>query len=183
MMAFDPVASRYAQAVFESAKSENQLDATLDELILIGSLIRGNPELQQLMRNPDVEPEDKVGVLERVLKGTWSGLVRAFIQMVVSLDRAEYLPQIVEAFQTAVDKDQGRLRVLVRSAHPLSETVLGRLRMRLERREQKQIELETELAPELLGGLQIRLDHRVIDGSVRRQVDDLRQQLKTVRVY
>ena len=182
-MAHDPIAARYAQAFFETAKAEGQVDEALDHLLLIGRLLHEHPDLRQLMLNPDVEPSDKVALLERVLKSSWSSAVRAFIQMVVSLDRAEYLPQIVEAFQTAVDKDQGRLRVLVRSAHPLSETVLGRLRMRLERREQKQIELETELAPELLGGLQIRLDHRVIDGSVRRQVDDLRQQLKTVRVY
>jgi len=60
---------------------------------------------------------------------------------------------------------------------------LKRLRAALERREHRQVELREELDPELLGGLQVRLDHRVIDGSVRRQLADLRERLGAVRVH
>ena len=179
----DPIATRYAQALFETAKAEGVIDETLDHLSLIGQLLRGSSELRQLMLNPDVDPQDKVGVFERVLQGTWSTLVRAFIQMVVSLERASSMAAMVDAFQAMVDAHQGRLRVLVRSAHPLPEAVLHRLRTRLAHREQQQIELHTEVTQELLGGLQLYLDHRVIDGSVRRQLDDLKQQLQAVRVY
>lgn len=182
-MAADPIATRYAQALFDAAKGERQIEGTLEQLTLLGRLIREEPALRALLWNPGVDPEDKVGVLDRALKGSWSALVRAFVRMVASLGRAELLPEIVDSFQAQVDEDQGRLRVLVRSAHPLPDGVLERLRSRLERQECRTIELRTELAPELLGGLQVHLDHRVIDGSVRRQLQDLRQRLTSIRVH
>ncbi len=181
-MAYDPVASRYAQAAFETATEQREVDETLRELTQIGALISGSAGLRQLLRNPDVDPPDKVGVLERSLQRSWSGLVRAFVEMTVAMGRAELLPEIVEAFQAAVDEARGRLRAVVRSAHPLPEAALARLRTCLEHRERKQIELETEVAPELIGGLQVILGHRVFDGSVKRQLTDLRERLKAVRV-
>lgn len=179
----DVIATRYAQALFDVAKTERQIDETLEHMTLVGRLIREEPALQALLWNPDVEPEDKAGVLDRTFKGSWSALVRAFLRMVASLGRAELLPDIVDAFTTRVDEAQGRLRVLVRSAHPLPDGVLERLRSQLERQERKTIELRAELAPELLGGIQVHLDHRVIDGSVRRQLQDLRQRLTSIRVH
>ncbi len=181
-MALDPIAARYAQAAFEAAKDAGAVEKTLEQLSLIGRLIREHPELRQLLFNPDGEAQEKLGVLERVLKGAWSDVVRAFIQVVVSRSRSELLPEMADAFQTLVDKDQGRLRAVVRCAHPLPEAVLSRLRKRLEHRERKEIVVTTAVDPELLGGLQILLDHRVIDSSVQRQLAQLRQQLKTVRV-
>ena len=179
----DPIATRYAQALFDAAKAEGQLDEALEQLSFIGRLLHEQAALRQFLHNPDVDPDDKVGLFDRLLKGSWSALVRSFVHMVVSMGRSEFLAQIVQAFAAAVDRERGELRVIVRSAHPLPEAVLGRLRARLEHREHKHIHLKTELAPELLGGLQVMLDHRVIDGSVRRHLDELRQQLKTVRVY
>ncbi len=181
-MTDDPVASRYAQALFEAATAEGQVDETMESLALIGQLLHEHPDLRQLMLNPDVDPEEKVGLLERVLKNSWSALVRAFLQVVVSFGRTESLASTIEAFRAQVDVVQGRLRVIVRSAHPLPEAVLHRLRATLEQRERKHVELFPEVVPQLLGGMQLLLDHRVIDGSVARQLHDLREQLATVRV-
>ena len=179
----DPVASRYAQAIFETAKTEGQIEEVGEQFALIGRLLRDHPDLRQLMRNPDVDPEDKVGVLDRTLKGSWSALVRAAIEMAVAMGRASSLPEITETFQDFVDEDQGRLRVVVRSAYPLPEAVLHRMRAMLEQRERKRIEMTSEVDRELLGGFQVRLDHRLIDGSIQRQLVELRQQLLSARVY
>lgn len=182
-MADDPIASRYAQALFEAAQADGQVEETLHDVMLLGALMRDEPALRQFLLNPDVDPGDKVGVLDRALKGSWSALLRAFVLMVVSLGRAEFLQEIAGAFRMIVDEAQGRLRVVVRSTHPLPPAVLDRLRVRLEHQERKQVELETELDPTLLGGVQIRLDHRVIDGSIQAQLSRLRERLLSVRVH
>lgn len=181
-MAHDPVATRYARALFDAAKAQDQVEPTLAQLTLLGRLFDEQPSLRQFLGNPDVEPQDKVGVLQRVLGPAWSDLLGAFVRLVLSRGRAEFLREIVDAFQAAVDEDQRRIRALVRSVHPLSEAVLGRLRATLEALEDRTVELRAELDPALLGGLQIHLGNRVIDGSVRRYVDELRRQLQTVRV-
>jgi len=182
-MAHDPIATRYAQTLFDAAKAEGQRDETLQQLAFISGLLREHPDLRQFMGNPAVEAEDKVALLDRALKGAWPELVRAFVHMVIALGRAESLPGIAEAFQVAVDADERRARVVVRSARRLPAPVLRRLRAALERRERLEIDLHEELDPGLLGGLQIRLDHRLIDGSVRRQLSELRELLSVVRVH
>lgn len=182
-MAQDPVSSRYAHALFEAAKTSEQRHEAMEQLAMIGALLTQHPTLREFMWNPDVDPEDKVGLLDRSLTGAWPALVKSFIHMVVSMGRSESLPQIVEAFQALVDSAEKRLRILVRSARPVSEAAMTRLRTQLERREGKTIEVRTEIAPELLGGVEIHLDHRVIDGSVRRQINELRERLSSVRVH
>lgn len=182
-MADDPIATRYAQTLFEAAKARGQLDEAQETLSFIEELLKDYPALRRLLLNPEVELDDKLGIVGRLLDGSWSADLQAFVRLVLAFGRAAFLPEIAVAFRALVDANQGRLRVTVRSAGPLSEPVLKRLRETLERRERKQIELQTELAPELLGGLQIRLDHRVIDGTLQRQLAELRQRLTSVRVH
>ena len=181
-MITDAVAFRYAQAAFELARAERGLKETLEQLTFIKHLIHEVPDLRQLLLNPDVDPDDKVGVLERALGAGCSAFVRAFMSLVVSRGRAESLPAIVEAFQSLVDEDQGRIHVIVRSARHIPDALLSRLRTALEAKEHKQVRMETEIDPALIGGVQIHLGHRLIDGSVRRQVAELRQQLHHVKV-
>ena len=179
----DPIASRYAQAVFGAAKSDHALDETLAQLHLVAEVVHQHADLQQLLRNPGIDPAEKVTLLDRALKGTWSALVRAGVEMMIQLGRAEYLEAMAQAFQEFVDDEEGRLRVVVRSARALPDPILHRLRKGLERQEHKHIELHPEIAPELLGGLQVIIGYRVIDGSVRRQLAELKDHLSTVRVH
>jgi len=182
-MSADPIASRYAQALFESAKAEGTSAQTLEQMMLLRQLLHDHADLRQFLGNPDVEPDEKVELLGRVLKSAWSGLLQAFVRMAVAFGRAERLPEMADAFEAAVDEDEGRMRVVIRSAHPLAEPVLKRITTHLERREGKMIDARTEVDPALLGGLQVVLGYRVIDGSVRRQLTELREQLAAVRVH
>jgi F-type H+-transporting ATPase subunit delta len=178
----DPVAARYAQALLTAAKAENHLEEALDDVTAVGGLCRAHPELMAVLRDPGIQSEQKVELLDRVLGGAWSGLVRAFVRMVIARRRAESLPAIAEALAAFMEAERGRLHAVIRSASPVEELVLARLRAALERREGLTVVLTTEVDPSLLGGLQIRLDHRVIDGSVRRQLVELRQRLLHVKV-
>jgi len=181
-MAVDPIASRYAQAAFDTAKAEGTVDAVLEELAFLGRLFGDEPEFRQFLWNPDVDPDQKLALLDRLYRGNWSSLVKGLVQMTISFGRVEYLPDIIQAFHAAVDRDRGQLRVTVRCVHPLSEDVLKRLRTGLERREHKTVALHAQIAPELIGGIQILLDNRVIDGSVKRQMVELRERLRSIRV-
>ena len=169
-MAIDAAALRYAQALFAAAKAAKAVDPTLEQLAVLRKLIREHPLLREFFLNPDVDMEDKVGMLDRVTQKTWSDLVRAYMRMVVSLGRAQLLDDIVDAFQSLVDADQKRIHVMVRSPRKLSAESRGRLIKILEKREGKIVELKEELDPSLIGGLQIYLGHRVIDGSVHGQL-------------
>ena len=182
-MAQDPVAVRYAGAFFELVKSAGQLEEAASSLAELQGLLQGHATLRQFLANPDVEIADKLRVLERVLGRAWSRDLHAFVQMVLSLGRAEHLVEIAQAFSELVDAERGLLRVRIRAAHPLPAPLKARLTQTLERREGRRVALVEEAAPELLGGVQVLLDHRMLDGSLRTQLDRLRQRLKSVRVF
>jgi F-type H+-transporting ATPase subunit delta len=181
--AADPVAARYAAALFEIAKREGALGPTLEQLRTLASLLRAQRELQALLLNPHVESAEKAALLDRVLGKSWTVLVRAFVELVVTAGRVAWLPEITEAFSAAVDEGRGVLRALVRTARPAPAELLTRLRGILERREGCTVELTAEVDEQLMGGLQVRIGHRVIDGSVQRQLTELREQLTSVRVH
>ena len=182
-MITDPVADRYASALFELAKREGRIDEAARELEDLARLIQDHEDLRQFLLNPGVEVPDKLGVLDRLFKGDWSQDVRNFVQVALSMGRAAYLVEMSEAFREYVDAEHKRLRVTVRTAHPLPEALKARLKQRLERSERRTIELTEELAPELIGGIQVLLDHRVLDGSLKTKLSELRHRLKSVRVH
>lgn len=179
----DPIAARYAQALFQAATREGQLVETLEQLRLLGRLLREQEGFQHLLVNPDIDPQDKVAVVDRLFQGTGSSHVRAFIRLVTAMERAASLPAMAEAFEALVDAQQGRVRVVVRCKYPLPEPLRARLEATLQRRERKQVTLQVELDPALLGGVRIAVEHRVVDGSVQRQLEELRRRLTSVRVH
>ena len=178
----EPVAARYAEALFEHVKTAGQLEEVSDQLTELAELIQRHADLRQLLLNPDVEVSDKLTVLDRVLGRSWSSEIRAFVHVVLTLDRAAFLVEMCEAFQERVDEERGLLRVVARSAHPLSASLRATLTKRLEALQGRQVSLTEEVVPELLGGLQVLLDHRILDGSLQTKLRELRQRLKSVRV-
>lgn len=182
-MITDPIATRYASALFEQAKAAGQIEPVAKDLETLAHLIREHEELRQFLLNPDVEASDKLGVVDRLFKTAWSDDVKTFVRMVLALDRAAWLVQMAEAFRGLVDAEQGVVRVVVRSAHPLSSTMKTKIKQRLEQLEARKVELTEEQAPELIGGIQVLVDHRMVDGSLKGKLVELRQRLKSVRVH
>ena len=181
-MSSDPVADRYAGAVFAVCERQGQVDDAARQLDELAQLLREQADLRQFLLNPDVEAADKLAVLERICGQAWLPPLRALMGLVLSWGRAESLTEIAETFRALVDADQQLARVTVRAAHPLTEAQRASLTRALERRERRRIELTEEAAPDLIGGLQIILDHRILDGSISTQLNRLKQRLKTARV-
>ena len=180
-MIHDPVADRYASALLAVCQRDGCVDEAAQQLDEIAQRVRDHADLRQFLLNPDVETDDKLAVLER-LCSAWLPALRALVQLVLSWGRAEHLVDIADAFRTLVDAEQSLVRVTVRTAHPLTDAQRASLTRVLERQERRRIVLTEETAPELIGGLQIFLDHRILDGSISTQLNRLQQRLKAVRV-
>ena len=181
-MAADSVSVRYAQALFDVAKPAGRLDAVASQLEELAGHVRQEARLRELLLNPDVELDDKLSVCAVVLGGTWQEDVRLFVRMAVAFGRAELLLDMAEAFRRLVDEDRQIARVTVRTARPLAPALRTRLVAAVERSEGRSVELVEEAAPELIGGLQVMVGHRMVDGSLKGRLAELRQRLKSVKV-
>ena len=182
-MAKDPVAVRYAEALFEVGKREGRLTELAQELEELAALIRQHDALRELLLNPDVEIPDKLRVLGRLMGEAWSEPLPSFVRLALTMERPAQLVEMAEAMRRLVDDEQRVRRVTVRTARALAPALRDRLVKWLSQREQATVTLVEEVDAGLLGGIQVTIGHRTFDGSVRAQLQRLHQRLRSVRVH
>ncbi len=113
-MSADAIAARYANVLFELLKERGDLDDALRHFETLAQTMRREPDLGRFLLNPDVEVDEKLGVLTRVLGRDWPEDLTVFVRVVLSMGRAPHLVDIADAFRTLVDAHRHRVRVTVR---------------------------------------------------------------------
>lgn len=174
------IGRRYAKALFALAREEGALEASRASLEQLTEILSHHRDLKNVCSNPIFSREDRKQALEQVLDrlGAPPG-IRRFLDILIAKHRLPYLPEIVLAFAAMVDEEQGRQAVLVRVAKELKAKDQALLKSRLEVALGKQVALTIEAEPALIAGMVIQMGSEVFDGSVRRQLSELRRTLSS----
>ncbi len=173
------VADRYAKALMELSAEQNTTDPLATELAEMGQTISGSRDLRVFLGSPLVKADKKGAALHAVFSQA-SQVVERLIDLLVSKGREAELPAIVTAFGQLHDRARKIGRAEVTSAAPLSDAQRSRLKAELEgRSDGGTVELTYRVDPSLLGGLVIKQGDTVQDGSLRYQLEKLREQLIT----
>lgn len=171
-------ARRYAKALFRLAKEEGDPAAALHELDTLDELLVAEPELRDALFRPVHPSAERRRVLEVVAERLGLGvMVRHFGGVLIEHRRMAHLPEIRRELARLVDEEGGRTRAQVRSAAPLDDGQLDRLRRALSTRTGRDVQLEVEVDPSLIGGVVATVGGLVFDGSLRAQLDHLRATL------
>lgn len=169
------VAKRYAKALVDVAAASGELEPVGQELRALADLLR---ELRQFLANPSVLRRDKARVFEQIVaRMALRPLTTTFLRIVLEAGRLAVLESIVRAYQTLVDERLGRVKAVVTAAVPLDAEQQDRLRQRLGQVTGKDVYLEIQHDPSILGGLIAQIGSLVYDGSVKTQLIRLREQL------
>jgi len=172
------VARRYARALFGIGVDGRRFEALGAELTELATLWNDSDELRQALENPVFRPEQKRAVLESILpRVAPTPEVQRFVLLLLDRRRIMLLPAIARAYRDLTDAELGQVRAEVTSAQELAPATLDRVRRSLEQRTGKKVIVTSKVAPELIGGLVARVGDLVLDGSVRTQLDDLRNRL------
>jgi F-type H+-transporting ATPase subunit delta len=141
-------------------------------------LMRSNAELQRVLYNPGVNAEVKTDILQRILERTRPDpLVRNFILLLLDRDRLRQFEAICEQYTAMANARLRRVLAQVTTALPLDAGQRQAITQKLAQMTQKEVLLETQMDPSILGGLVVRINHVVLDGSLRGQLARLRQEL------
>jgi F-type H+-transporting ATPase subunit delta len=173
----NPVARRYALALYEEARVRSVADAVDADVRSLGESLRTIRELRAALTSPVISRTRKEVIVKRLFDGRVHPLVTSFLLLLIRKEREELAPAVVEAYTALVDEREGVLEARVRSARPLSADQAEALRKRLEAGTGRSIRLHMDVDPALLGGLVVRVADRVHDGSLRHQLDLLHDQL------
>jgi F-type H+-transporting ATPase subunit delta len=145
-----------------------QLKAVVDECLTVF------PALEKTLASPRVSQEQKEAMLDRIFKGRVDAIVLNFMKVLCRRDRIGSLRAVQVTAAELRDEQLGKLRVLVTSAHPLSESQRNNIVARMSEVLSKQIVLDERVDTSLLGGIVIRVGDQVFDGSVAGKFDAIR---------
>lgn len=172
-------ARRYARALVEIAGRQNVLDEMGEEL---SSLAEGldHPELRRVLMNPRFPRPARTKILESILESSGaSELMKKFGRLVAEKDRIADLPGIAQQYQALADDVKGRVRAQVQTAFDLAPAAQEDLRAKLSEVTGKEVLLEVKKDESLIGGIVCRMGGIVMDGSIKNQLKNLRDNMIT----
>ncbi len=176
MNRIDPVTSRYSQALFELAVEQRKLDEVKADVERIAAEV-DDPGVQAFLSNPRVDREQRRRAVTPLLDGL-DPLTRAFVQLALDRGRTEVLLALAPAFKRLVLARRGATEGIVESARPLAEADLTRLAEAVGARLGKEVHLENKVVPDLIGGVRVLVDNRLLDQSIRGRLEGLRKRLR-----
>ncbi len=168
----------YAKALFEIGLEEQAVGRIYDDLHAVHAAIRGlDAELQAFFTMPQLRRDDKRRILDMVFEGKVGRPVLGLLHILVKKRREPLLDNVVEEFDRYRDRHEGRVQASVTTARKMDADLAEALRAALEQRTKKTVVLHERIDPEVLGGIRVNLGDYVLDGTVRRGLQDMRRSL------
>lgn len=176
------ISKRYARAFFEIAEEEKKLEQYYGELRQFSSIIAGNKDLGGFLANPIFEQDSKKKVLEQIIgKLSLSPMTINFLKLLIDKKRIDVLSDIEIGYRQLMDESLQKLRVSVKSAFPLSSDMQNYIMSNLEKMTGKKVEVTVESDKGLLGGIVIGVGDTLYDGSIKSQLNNMRNLLGEAR--
>lgn len=165
----------YAMAIAAVARAEGELAKVQDELFSLSRTLGGSEELLSTLTDTQVPVARRQQIVEDLLAGKVSKSTAATVSMVVAAGRARDLTGIADELVALGAAEGGRDVAVVRSAIDLTDDQKARLASALQQAVGKPVDVRVVIDPSVLGGLVAQVGDTVIDGSVRRRLDLLKQ--------
>jgi F-type H+-transporting ATPase subunit delta len=173
------LAGRYASALFGLARDERQIDAVGRSLDALASALADPPEFAALVASPLVSRDDAAKAFAGL--GPQLGLdpiTTNFLGVLARNGRKRELGKIIRAFKRIAADHRGEISAEVTSAHPLNDDQVEALKTQLGKRAGRDVTIDAQVDPDILGGIVIKLGSEMIDASIRTKLNRLTSAMK-----
>ncbi len=167
---------RFAQAAFQIAIEADRLGEWRDDLETIARAVR-ETDLPALLDSPQVPMDRKLGAIDEALGERVGPLARNLCGLLASRNAAGSVPEIADQFERMLDEHRGVVRAQVTTAVELGPEQAERLGAALGRAVGAEVTVEASVDPAIVGGLVARVGDRMVDGSVRTRLEEMRREL------
>ena len=173
------IAMIYAEAIFELANERQQMQALRTELEQLTQLIEDNPDFKIFLENPVLNRKQKSAALMRIFENEFSQLMLDFLKVVAAKDRLNLLIKIKDCFGQLEDKQSGRIKGVLTTAIKLSEAEKDRLTEQVGRALRKNVTLQYQVDPSIIGGMFLNIEDTIMDASVKGSLQQLTKKLRS----
>jgi F-type H+-transporting ATPase subunit delta len=176
---FDPVvANRYAHALFHVAQRQGVCDLILEQVAAVGPALRQNETLTLYIESPQISTEQKVALLDKMLKPRLTPLLYNLLVLLLRKGRIDHTRVIMERFRVLVERDRGIEEAEVRTASPMDDAQKAALQAALERRTGFKLLIRFRVDPAVIGGVRFKCGDLLIDDTVQGKLYRLRQRME-----
>ncbi len=180
-MAGDPLVKGYAEALFQVAKAEGKLDPIEEELTHLLNSLESNAELKEFLSDPQISSEGKKSALLKIFGEKVSPIILHWVNLVVDQGRQRRLPLMIETFFSLAQEAREKVTAEIITSIPLSEDLLHRLEEELSKATKKQVFLKPLVDESILGGVIVKLENKVFDGSIKHRLEEIKREM--VKTY
>lgn len=171
----------WARALIELAEEQKQLEPIGAELAQIAALVREHPNFARFLADPTVSQVERGETVARIFGNQIQPLLRNFLGVLNARNAMSTLAAVADAYHDLLDVKLGKVEVDVTVAHALSPQDLNNVRKRISEALNKEAVVRQKVDDRIIGGMVLRVGDRLIDGSVRAQLQDMEQQLLSGR--
>jgi F-type H+-transporting ATPase subunit delta len=172
----EEIARVYADALFDAARDADRLDAVHEQLGTFADVMNESNDMRVFFFSPYFSSAEKRAAISEAVSGASDEFVN-FLELLAEKHRMPAIFHIRRRFDELWAEAKRRLEVTLTSAVELDRGVVDQVGKELERQTEREIDLETEVDPEILGGLVLRVGNMVLDASVRSKLEKLRKEV------
>ena len=172
----EEIAQVYSRSLFEVARDEGKLDRVRDELAAFADALEQNRELAVFFFSPYFSTEEKKDGLRRAVEDAEPTLVN-FLELLIEKHRMPVVFRMRRQFDVLYDRAHQRLPVEVTSAVALDSAVVDELGRRIGEQTGQNVQVESRVDPDIVGGIVLRVGNSILDGSIRHRLEQLRREV------
>lgn len=176
------VSRRYAEALFEAAIDLNKLDDFKEEIIAISNVFENENKMKTIFEHPKLSKDEKKDIVNSLFKGRASLEILNFLYILIDKRRENFLNHIKDNYIQLYNEKKQILEGTVTTVVPMKKEEIDRLQKELSNKTGKSVTLINKIEKEILGGVLIRLEDKVIDSSIKGQLENISKILNTARV-
>jgi F-type H+-transporting ATPase subunit delta len=175
------IAVAYAASLLELANERKQAEPIGQELSALRQIVAENPTFGLFLSDPGISTAERGEAVSRIFGGKVSPLMSNFLGVLNQKGRIGQLMQIADAYEDLLDEQLGKIEVDVTVAQKLDASQLEQVRQRVSAALKKDAVVHQYVDDSIIGGLVLRVQDKLIDASVKSQLDAMRQQLLSAK--
>lgn len=170
----------YAQAAFNLARAENNVDRVEEELRKLKEEVIHRLDLKKFLSDPSVTKPEKIKLILEILGENASKSIQSFAAMMVVLDAVDFFDQTYKDFVILANKLKRQVSIEVISAISLDGKLVDEIKKGIDKKTGMDVRIKNIIDKDIIGGLIIKIGDKVIDLSIKNKIKDLKTKLKSL---